>query len=51
MKAYLILEDGNVFTGNSIGARGEVISEIVFNTSMTGHLEMLTDPSLAGQLL
>ena len=49
MKAYLILEDGNVFTGNSIGARGEVISEIVFNTSMTGHLEMLTDPSLAGQ--
>ena len=49
MKACLILEDGTVFTGQSIGATREVISEIVFNTSMTGYLEVLTDPSYAGQ--
>ncbi len=49
MKAFLILEDGTVFTGTSIGAAKEVISEIVFNTSMTGYLEVLTDPSYAGQ--
>ena len=49
MKAFLILEDGTVFTGKSIGAEREVISEIVFNTSMTGYLEVLTDPSYAGQ--
>ena len=49
MKAFLILEDGNVFTGTSIGSTREVISEIVFNTSMTGYLEVLTDPSYAGQ--
>lgn len=49
MKAYLILEDGTVFTGRSIGSKKEVISEIVFNTSMTGYLEVLTDPSYAGQ--
>lgn len=49
MKAFLILEDGTVFTGTSIGVRKEVISEIVFNTSMTGYLEVLTDPSYAGQ--
>ena len=49
MKAYLILEDGTVFTGTSIGAEREGISEIVFNTSMTGYLEVLTDPSYAGQ--
>ena len=49
MKAFLILEDGTVFTGQSIGANREVISEIVFNTSMTGYLEVLTDPSYAGQ--
>lgn len=49
MKAYLILEDGTVFTGTSIGSEREVISEIVFNTSMTGYLEVLTDPSYAGQ--
>lgn len=49
MKAYLILEDGHVFTGTSIGSRKEIISEIVFNTSMTGYLEVLTDPSYAGQ--
>ena len=49
MKAFLILEDGTVFTGTHIGAPGEIISEIVFNTSMTGYLEVLTDPSYAGQ--
>ena len=49
MKAYLILEDGHVFSGSSIGSTKEVISEIVFNTSMTGYLEILTDPSYAGQ--
>ena len=49
MKAFLILEDGTVFSGTSIGSRREVISEIVFNTSMTGYLEVLTDPSYAGQ--
>jgi carbamoyl-phosphate synthase small subunit len=49
MKAFLILEDGHVFTGTSIGAAREVISEIVFNTSMTGYLEVMTDPSYAGQ--
>lgn len=49
MKAFLILEDGTVFEGTSIGAKKEIISEIVFNTSMTGYLEVLTDPSYAGQ--
>ena len=49
MKAFLILEDGTVFTGTSIGSTRECISEIVFNTSMTGYLEVLTDPSYAGQ--
>lgn len=49
MKAFLILEDGHVFEGKSIGCTDEIISEIVFNTSMTGYLEVLTDPSYAGQ--
>lgn len=49
MKAFLILEDGTVFEGAHIGARKEIISEIVFNTSMAGYLEVLTDPSYAGQ--
>ena len=49
MKAFLILEDGTVFEGSSIGSSKEMISEIVFNTSMTGYLEVLTDPSYAGQ--
>lgn len=49
MKAFLILEDGHVFSGTSIGSEKEIISEIVFNTSMTGYLEVLTDPSYAGQ--
>ena len=49
MRAFLILEDGTVFQGKSIGAEREMISEIVFNTSMAGYLEVLTDPSYAGQ--
>lgn len=49
MKAFLILEDGTVFEGTHIGADKDVISEIVFNTSMTGYVEVLTDPSYAGQ--
>ncbi len=49
MKAFLILEDGTVFEGTHIGALREVISEIVFNTSMAGYPEVLTDPSYAGQ--
>ena len=49
MKAFLILEDGTVFSGTHIGFEREVISEIVFNTSMAGYPEVLTDPSYAGQ--
>lgn len=49
MKAFLILEDGTIFEGTHIGASKEIISEIVFNTSMAGYLEVLTDPSYAGQ--
>lgn len=49
MQAFLILEDGTVFEGTHIGADKEIISEIVFNTSMAGYPEVLTDPSYAGQ--
>jgi carbamoyl-phosphate synthase small subunit len=49
--AKLILEDGTVFTGNSFGYEGSVVGEVVFNTSMTGYPESLTDPSYAGQIL
>ena len=49
MKAFLILEDGTVFEGVHIGVEKEIISEIVFNTSMAGYVEVLTDPSYAGQ--
>ncbi len=49
MRSFLILEDGTVFEGVHIGAEKEVISEIVFNTSMAGYPEVLTDPSYAGQ--
>lgn len=49
MKAFLVLEDGTVFQGTHFGADREIISEIVFNTSMAGYLEVLTDPSYAGQ--
>ena len=49
MKAYLILEDGSIYEGENVGALREAVSEIVFNTSMTGYLEVMTDPSYAGQ--
>lgn len=49
--AVLILEDGSVFRGISIGADGASVGEVVFNTAMTGYPESLTDPSYAGQLL
>jgi carbamoyl-phosphate synthase small subunit len=49
--AYLLLEDGRRFDGESIGARGVALGEVVFNTSMTGYQEVLTDPSYAGQLI
>ncbi len=49
--AKLALEDGTVFTGMAFGARGEVDGEVVFNTSMTGYQEILTDPSYHGQIV
>ena len=49
--AKLALEDGSVFAGFSCGAIGESLGEIVFNTSMTGYQEILTDPSYAGQIV
>ena len=49
--AYLILENGVTFQGESFGSRGEVTGEIVFTTGMTGYLETLTDPSYYGQIV
>ena len=49
MKATLILASGAVFTGRSIGSTADRVCEMVFNTSMTGYQEILTDPSYAGQ--
>ena len=49
--AKLALEDGTVFTGKAFGARGESDGEVVFNTSMTGYQEILTDPSYHGQIV
>jgi carbamoyl-phosphate synthase small subunit len=51
MKAFLALEDGRIFKGDSFGARGEKPGEVVFNTSMTGYQEILTDPSYKGQII
>ncbi len=51
MKSILLLEDGTVFKGKSFGMPGEVIGEVVFNTSMTGYQEILTDPSYYGQIV
>lgn len=50
-KAYLALADGKVFEGRHFGAEGEVDAEIVFNTSMSGYQEILTDPSYCGQMV
>jgi carbamoyl-phosphate synthase small subunit len=49
--AKLALEDGTVYTGHSFGAQGETFGEVVFNTSMTGYQEVLTDPSYKGQIV
>ncbi|HWK90467.1 MAG TPA: carbamoyl-phosphate synthase domain-containing protein, partial [Longimicrobium sp.] len=49
--AVLMLEDGRTFHGESYGAPGTAFGEVVFNTSMTGYQEVLTDPSYAGQLV
>jgi carbamoyl-phosphate synthase small subunit len=51
MKAYLALADGKIFEGYHFGAEGEVDAEIVFNTSMSGYQEVLTDPSYYGQMV
>ncbi|MBI5194864.1 MAG: glutamine-hydrolyzing carbamoyl-phosphate synthase small subunit [Nitrospirae bacterium] len=50
-KALLVLSDGTVFEGRSFGYEGEVIGEVVFNTSMTGYQEIITDPSYKGQIV
>ena len=49
--AWLVLSDGTVLEGISIGAEGEQVGELVFNTAMTGYQEILSDPSYAGQLV
>jgi carbamoyl-phosphate synthase small subunit len=49
--AKLALEDGTVYTGRACGAQGETFGEVVFNTSMTGYQEVLTDPSYKGQIV
>ncbi len=51
MKAILALEDGTIFEGQHFGAPGECMGEVVFNTSMTGYQEVLTDPSYKGQIV
>ncbi len=50
-KAYLLLADGTVFEGQSFGAEGTVIGEVVFTTGLTGYQETLTDPSYFGQIV
>jgi len=49
--AVLVLEDGTVFQGRGLGAFGQTLGEVCFNTSMTGYQEILTDPSYAGQII
>lgn len=51
LSATLVLEDGQIFKGKSIGAEGFTVGEVVFNTSMTGYQEILTDPSYAQQIV
>jgi len=51
MKAILALEDGTIFEGKSFGAEGEIAAEVVFNTSMSGYQEIITDPSYKGQFV
>ncbi|MCK5905172.1 MAG: glutamine-hydrolyzing carbamoyl-phosphate synthase small subunit, partial [Gammaproteobacteria bacterium] len=50
-RALLVLEDGSVFKGESIGSEGQSVGEVVFNTAMTGYQEILTDPSYAQQMV
>ena len=50
-QAKLVLENGVVFTGTTLGAEGETIGEVCFNTGMTGYQEIITDPSYCGQLI
>ncbi len=50
-RAYLVLEDGSIFDGESFGATGETLGELVFATGMTGYQETITDPSYAGQIV
>ncbi|MBN1643234.1 MAG: glutamine-hydrolyzing carbamoyl-phosphate synthase small subunit [Dehalococcoidales bacterium] len=50
-RAYLVLADGSVYEGSSFGTEVDAFGEVVFNTSMTGYQEMLTDPSYAGQIV
>jgi carbamoyl-phosphate synthase small subunit len=50
-RALLVLEDGSVFKGESIGSNGQSVGEVVFNTAMTGYQEILTDPSYAQQMV
>ena len=47
----LVLEDGSVWPGQAFGAQGTALGEVVFNTSLTGYQEILTDPSYAGQFV
>lgn len=49
--AKIVLEDARVFNGQSFGAVGEITGEVVFNTSITGYQEILTDPSYKGQIV
>ncbi|MDP2831313.1 MAG: glutamine-hydrolyzing carbamoyl-phosphate synthase small subunit, partial [Candidatus Omnitrophota bacterium] len=51
MQAFLVLEDGKIFKGRSFGSSGEAFGEVVFNTSMTGYQEIITDPSYKGQIV
>lgn len=50
-KAYLVLENGTVFEGDALGAKGQTLGELVFATGMTGYQETITDPSYAGQIV
>jgi hypothetical protein len=51
IKALLALEDGTIFKGRSFTGDGEAVGEVVFNTSMSGYQEILTDPSYCGQMV
>ena len=51
LEGKLVLEDGSIYGGESVGAEGEWVGEVVFNTSMTGYQEIITDPSYWGQMI